>query len=142
MIYTFRSQRGTLVILKNGQIEEKKIVSIIMTALNDLLRQSSSIIECIWNKCGDPTYKLTENDTEFLQEIGLVDAHGAIVKSVRNIFISALRIRPSGIYLGDPIKHNFVKLGSMLERCVCDKVMSYFLHCLICQFFTVSCVKK
>jgi hypothetical protein len=50
LIYIFRSQRGTLVILKNGQIEEKKKVFIIMTALNDLLRVSPSIIECIWNK--------------------------------------------------------------------------------------------
>ncbi|TET14849.1 MAG: hypothetical protein E3J82_01470 [Candidatus Thorarchaeota archaeon] len=94
--------RGT-VQLKNGAVELKVFVASIMLVLDRLVDEKPVAALDLVMKCRDSSYQFFSDNEEILQARNLVEKHGTIHSSIRNVVLSAFEGDGFDMVLHSPV---------------------------------------
>lgn len=90
--------------LKNGAVEVKVFVASMMLILDRLVEEKPVAALDLVMKCRDPNYEFFSDNEEILRDRKLVEKHGTIHSSIRNIVLSAFEGDGFDIVLCSPIR--------------------------------------
>ena len=89
--------------LKNGAIEAKGLVNVMMVALRNLLQEDPVTFYELVMKCRDRNHQFWSDCGDKLQDLHLVEQDGRVHRSIRNIVLSAVEGEMLEMTLGSPL---------------------------------------
>lgn len=89
--------------LKNGAIEAKPLVGVMMLSLEHLMDEKPMALYELVMKCREPEHEFFGTTGEDLQKLNLVGPGGTIHSSVRNIILSATSGEGMDLKLHSPV---------------------------------------